>query len=581
MAQFKLPQQDNAEQRAQLLEKWKSDFGSFQYDMGIPMSVKAPEENKPDTAYAINILRSFVKRRNIIEACTKKSGFKFSKPLPKLRTVEFSKVIKDRDLGPLIGYFLPDPGACLPSGRPTSVKDYEKIFVKEPVPDTIKDVDSDPAFAGIFLGGTDPDSLQRMTKVPEKFPITDSHFRSIPQFASDNLRSAVQEGRVFYVDYAIMSELKDGQHSQGPKYLFAPLVALAVPRGGGELTPFAIQTGQSPEGREIYSPKDGWSWRLARSHAQAAANARSGMVSHLALTHLLIEPIAMCVYRNLAPAHPVRNFLQTHIVNTLHINGSAVESLINKDQFVDRMVGSEVTSSHAMLSKFRRHWDFKANYYPSKLERNGTMDNRILKNYAYRDDGNLLWASIKKWVSDYMSFYYRSEADLRADVELQNWAREVSSDKVGQVTNFGSNGGINSIQELIDTVTMIVFTAGPQHACVNFAQKTDMAFVPASPLAGYTPEMKGKGHSEQDWLNFLPPLDVQLVQSTICNFLGSQYIGRLGDYKGLFKDEAIVAALGSFNVKLDEIENTIMTRNKSRRPFVHFLPSKIPPGVNI
>lgn len=582
MAQFKLPQQDNDPKRKEEIESLKRDGAlNFKYDMNFPVSVKPPKLNFPPSDYTINVLKGFAMRRSALQDQRKKSGFKFQDELPKLRTVDFAQVIKNKDLAPLVAFFMADMGPILPNGRPTNVKDYEKLFTKDPVPETAKDVDSDSFFAHMFLSGADPDTLKRMNRIPENFPIAQAHFQSVPEFASDNLQSAIQEGRVFYVDYTKMKALENGKHPQSPKYMYAPFAAFAVPRNGGALTPFAVQTGPSPEGREIYTPRDGWSWRLARSHVHAAANAHSAIISHLSLTHLLIEPIAMCLYRNVSPSHPIYGLLHPHFINTLVINEAAFESLVGPNQYVDRMLGSSIDSNYKLIAQCRRDFDFKAHYLPTKLAKNHTSDSRILPSYAYRDDGLMIWNAIRAWVSDYVGFYYRSEADLRADFEIQNWTREIGSEKIGQVKNFASNGGMNSIQELIDTLTMVIFTAGPQHAVVNFAQRTDMAYIPSSPMGGYTPEMKGKGHNEKNWLDFLPPLDVQSVQATLCNFLGGRYYGKLGDYKGAFKDQAIVDALRKYNQTLDSIESKILAKNQTRRPFIHLLPSKIPQSINI
>ncbi|RZA27460.1 MAG: lipoxygenase [Proteobacteria bacterium] len=449
------------------------------------------------------------------------------------------------------------------------------------MPESEKNVDSDEAFAYTYLAGSDPDVLQRMQQIPANFPITNSHFQSIPQLAGDDLSQAMREGRVYYVDYAIMKDLENGSHPQQPKYMFAPIAAFALPRGGGPLLPFAIQTGQNPQGRTIYTPMDKWSWKIARSTVQAATNAHSAIISHLSLTHIVMEPVALCLYRNLSPKHPVYALLQPHIENTLIINNSAFKTLVGPNQFVDRMLGSTIDSNYDLIRSTRRDFDFKAQYLPNKLSRNKTLDNTTLSLYPYRDDGLLLWNEIYRWVSKYLSYYYPTEKDLAMDLEIQAWAFEIGSDTMGQVRGFASGSGVGSIQELIETVTMIIFTAGPQHAAVNFAQKSDMAYVPSAPMAGYTPELSGKNHSELDWLKFLPPLDVAVVQLTLCYMLGSVYYGRLGDYGSIFSNSPVESFLKDYQRNLKEIESTIETRNKTRRSYLHLMPSRIPQSINI
>ncbi len=64
----------------------------------------------------------------------------------------------------------------------------------------------------------------------------------------------------------------------------SPMVAFAVPRQGGALVPFAIQCGQEPAEREIYTPVDGYSWKLAKNCVLAAHNTYHGVLTHPTLS---------------------------------------------------------------------------------------------------------------------------------------------------------------------------------------------------------------------------------------------------------------------------------------------------------
>ena len=59
---------------------------------------------------------------------------------------------------------------------------------------------------------------------------------------------------------------------------------------------------------------------------------------------------------------------------------------------------------------------------------------------------------------------------------------------------------------------MVIWTAGPQHAAVNFTQQEHLSYLPANPIAGFTDEPRGRDHTLDDWLANLPPLDVAVQQ---------------------------------------------------------------------
>jgi arachidonate 15-lipoxygenase len=193
----------------------------------------------------------------------------------------------------------------------------------------------------------------------------------------------------------------------------------------------------------------------------------------------------------------------------------------------------------------------------------------------------LVWEATKSWVSDFIAITYSSDAVVRADYELQAWAAEISASKGGQVKNFGQTpGGIGSREDLIDILTMIIFTAGPQHAAVNFPQATDSAFLPANPFAGYRPEIKSNTLTEADWLAFLPPLDIAIRQAHTGYFLGSVYHGRLGHYGNIFSGSTN-DAMKRYQKRLADIDSIIDGRNKLRTSYAHLKPVQIPQSINI
>jgi arachidonate 15-lipoxygenase len=46
-------------------------------------------------------------------------------------------------------------------------------------------------------------------------------------------------------------------------------------------------------------------------------------------------------------------------------------------------------------------------------------DDDRLPHFPYRDDGRLIWSIIEEWVSNYVKAFYKSDADVAKDTELQ------------------------------------------------------------------------------------------------------------------------------------------------------------------
>ena len=144
------------------------------------------------------------------------------------------------------------------------------------------------------------------------------------------------------------------------------------------------------------------------------------------------------------------------------------------------------------------------------------------------------------------------------------------------------DGGIQTLDYLVDAATLIIFTASAQHAAVNFPQKDLMSYAPAFPLAGYVSASINGEVSEQDYLNLLPPLEQAQQQFNLLTLLGSIYYNQLGEYpKSHFANPKVQILLQKFQSRLQQIEITINQRNLHRPTYEYLLPSKIPQSINI
>ncbi|GAA2781478.1 hypothetical protein GCM10010452_06760 [Crossiella cryophila] len=572
----------NRDQRADRAAQVAAVRAAYRYnlELGFPVAAGGGEEDAPSSRWRLRALEQQERLRLNLRMLRRQGKWNFVNDLQPLAPLKLAAMVREDDMAGIVDYFMPLPGGVTGDVREKSLQDFRDVFALSQPPSVMERFRSDDYFAECFVAGPDPTRLTRMTHIPEKFPITDEHLNQVPQLGTDDLATAIAAGRVYWVDYEAMSELDNGTHPQAPKYMYAPMVAFCVPRNSDQLRPFAIQCGQDPAGREIYTPADGHSWNLAKNCVLAAHNTYHEVLTHLGFTHLMSEPVLLAGVRNFAANHPVWVLLRRHFEGTFSINKLAVELLIQPGKAVEYLIGSDLKSTYPWLAKHRANHSFRDNYLPTRLAGHGT-GSRSLPHYPYRDDGLLVWQAIQDWVNEFVALYYRDDADVRADHELQSWAAEVATD--GQVRDFGATPGkIADQADLAEILTMVIWTAGPQHAAVNFAQKDHLAFLPANPLAGYTPEPTGKGHSEADWLANLPPLDVAVQQFCVMTFLGSVRYTTLGDYGRDFATGPAAAAHQRFQAQLGGVEDAITARNQRRAvPYEYLQPSLIPNSTNI
>ncbi|HIK08403.1 MAG TPA: lipoxygenase [Trichormus sp. M33_DOE_039] len=473
-----------------------------------------------------------------------------------------------------------------PTGHVKSLADYQKLFPIIPTPAIAKTFQDDAEFAYMRVAGYNPVMIERVTNLGERFPVSDAQYQAV-MGSDDSLALAGEEGRLYLADYGIFNGGLNGTFPSYQKYLYAPLALFAVPKGSNPnrlLQPVAIQCGQNPEENPIITPKSSeYAWLIAKTIVQIADANFHEPVTHLGRTHLLVGTFAIATHRQLPNSHPLYLLLKPHFEGTLAINDAAQRALIAPLGGVDTLLSSTIDNSRVLAVVGLQSYGFNSAMLPKQLRQRGVDDPNLLPVYPYRDDALLLWDAIRQWVSDYIKLYYNTDQEIQNDAYIQAWAEEVQAYNGGRLTDFGEDGGIKTREYLIDASTLIIFTASVQHAAVNFPQKDVMGYTPAVPLAGYLPASILKREvTEQDYLNFLPPLDQAQQQYNLLALLGSVYYNKLGEYpQKHFPDPKVEPLLRSFQSHLEEIETTIKKRNRDRPPYEYLLPSQIPQSINI
>jgi arachidonate 15-lipoxygenase len=489
--------------------------------------------------------------------------------------------------------------------RAATLEDFDDLYREFKLPPIARTFGKKHSLFGhLRVAGPNPMQIKGIAALDDRFPVTDAMFQSV-MGSGDSLARAGAEGRLYLTDYSALDGVPGSVYPYGQKYPSAPLGLFAIHQGSSDargLCSVAIQLGQRPgPSTPIFTPHDGWGWKIAKAHLSCADGNVHQVIHHLAHTHLVLEPIVLSTHRQLASEHPVWALLAPHLEGTLAINDAAVNHLIFPKGGVDAVAAARIESVHQLVAESVRSWSFKESMLEADLKRRAVFEYDRLPDYPYRDDALLVHAAIDDWVKSYLAIFYRSAADVQQDVELQAWGTEIASPDGGRIRDFGRGGRFDTVDELREALTHIIFTASAQHAAVNFPQEALMSYAPVMPLATYAPPPSSKeGLGEQQFFELLPPIEMAHYQLTLGQLLGGLHYTWLGEYS-LFQrvegfaerafgflrgadshvEKAVAEAHAGFLQRLAEIEDLIEVRNTARISYEYLLPSNIPQSINI
>ncbi|MBZ6377316.1 arachidonate 15-lipoxygenase [Pacificimonas flava] len=471
-----------------------------------------------------------------------------------------------------------------------TLDDFRGLFHNLPLPGMAWLFQEDDQFARMRVAGPNCMLIEQVDVLPDSFPLTEEQYAAV--VPGDTLSAALKEKRAFLCDYKELSILVPGVWKDLAKYVYQPIALFALPPGGAELVPVAIQCGQDPDEFPIFTPSVDpaklWGWQIAKTIVQVADGNYHELVCHLARTHLVIESIAVATHRQLSNQHPIWALLAPHFEGTLFINYDAATSLIAPGGPIDHIFGGTMETSQALAVKGRMTFRFREKMLPNDLKNRGVAKADVLPEYPYRDDALLVWHAIESWAGQYVDIYYDSDEAVTQDTELKAWVDAITAD--AKVEDFGE---LSTRDELVKACTMIMFTASAQHAAVNFPQRGVMDFAPSVTGGGWADvPASQRGHSKSDWLAYMPPLPLATQQLNLLFLLGSVHYRPLGDYRSnefpypnWFTDPQIIGdegPLARFQAMLKAADAEIESRNADRRwPYPYLQPSLIPTSINI
>lgn len=481
--------------------------------------------------------------------------------------------------------------------RPPSIRAYNDLFQRIPLPQFAHTFRNDEMFALQRVAGQNPVVIQRVewTKAwAKKFPVTPEQYSQV-MGEDDSLEEAGQDGRLYVCDYAeSLTNTIGGDFPPfaGQKYINAPLALFALTKvDRSVIKAVAIQAGQEPgSDNPIITPDGGWNWEIAKTIVQNADCNDSEYYRHLGLGHLLTEAFILATYRQLPKKHPLYVLLTPHFQGTLATNSTAVISINDEGSYLnitEAIFSCTVPATLGISANAVSGVNFTENMLSNQLRRRGVDDPKLLPNYPYRDDALLIWNAIHGWVTDYVWLYYTSDRDVVGDYELQNWVIELGSRQGGRIKGVGEDGvggRIATLDYLIDCITEVIYTASAHHALTNFPLDDYELYEPGWPGALYREApKKAKGATRRDWLAYLSPLNIALLQQALGFVIGSVYFTELGHYPLChFADARVRIPLMAFQEELRRVEEIIRERNMTRPlRYTYLLPSRIPQSTNI
>uniref|UniRef100_A0A3P9D9B9 Uncharacterized protein n=1 Tax=Maylandia zebra TaxID=106582 RepID=A0A3P9D9B9_9CICH len=347
----------------------------------------------------------------------------------------------------------------------------------------------DSLFGYQFLNGVNPMLIRCCKALPKNFPVTGDmvslHGRG--SLADEMMVS----GNIFLCDYKLLDGVQPNTINKKKQYLMAPLILLQK-TPDNKLMPIAIQLKQKPaKDNPIFLPTDSeYDWLMAKIFVRSADFNFYEVSVHLLRTHLLAEVFTVSLLRNLPMVHPLYKLLMPHTRYTLQINVLARQLLISKTGVLTRYAASGGKGVITILQKSLSSLTYSSLCIPDDIAERGLKD---VPNFYYRDDGLKLWEIIFRFVKEILTSYYKTDAEVQKDSELQKWIQDIYEHGFLSQASTGIPQKFSTVDEMVKFVTMVIFTCSAQHSAVNSGQYDFGAWMPNSPVTLQLPHQLKRG----------------------------------------------------------------------------------------
>jgi hypothetical protein len=240
----------------------------------------------------------------------------------------------------------------------------------------------------------------------------------------------------------------------------------------------------------------------------------------------------------------------------------------------------------ALCAKAWSTWSFEQYDLRGDLAARGVDDPGLLPGYHYRDDALKIWDAIAEFAGAIVRNFYRSDADVLADFELQAWIRELADPEVGNFRGLAdASGAVQSVDRLVHIVTTMIFIATAEHSSTNNGQYDMYAFIPNVPGAIFAPPPTTKAPlTEQSLFASLPHPVTAAKQIGMVHLLSQPTVTPMGRYTPRFfaGNPEIEPIVKRFDSALETIGREIDARNSALAvPYPYLHPKLLYPSIEI
>ena len=134
------------------------------------------------------------------------------------------------------------------------------------------------------------------------------------------------------------------------------------------------------------------------------------MITVVLRCHLMMEPTAVAMWRNLPSVHPVWKLLYPHTKGIMAMNTLARKDLIPVGCLAEKVLSIGGGGHVILMQKYYRSVTFDSFYIVDALKDRGVSE---LRKFYYKDDATLLWNAIQGFVSDLINIYYTKDKDVQ------------------------------------------------------------------------------------------------------------------------------------------------------------------------
>ncbi|KAL4580582.1 hypothetical protein LXL04_016782 [Taraxacum kok-saghyz] len=482
-------------------------------------------------------------------------------------------------------------------------------LLKFPTPQVIQGDESawmkDEEFGREMLAGINPVVIRRLQEFPPcskldpiKFGNQNStmsidHIKD--QLDGLSVLEAINNNKLFILDHhdPLMPYLRGINETTTKIYATRTILFL---KKDGTLKPVAIELSlPHPDGDEfgvistVHTPAlegiKGTIWLLAKAYASVND---SGY-------HQL--PFIIATNRQLSVLHPIHKLLHPHFRDTMNINALARQTLINAGGLLEKTLFPDKYAVELSCNMYKE-WAFTEQALPADLIKRGVAVEDpasrhgirlLIEDYPFAVDGLEVWAAIKSWVTNYVSIYYTNNNDIQNDTELKEWWTDVRTKGHGDKEHESWWPKMQTRDDLIQSCTIIIWTASALHAAVNFGQypyggylpnrpATSRRFIPSDPTTVDYKELETD--REKAFLKTVTPqlqsvLGISLIEILSRHSSDEVYLGQREE-KEWTNDDMALEAFEKFGEDLKEIEGRILKMNLDENLKNRKGPAKVP-----